>query len=152
MTRRSNVAAFAFWFLLFGLAAKSAGPATASASFSVSAVVQASCQASPARATFQTYAAAVANAASSVLVSCTHPTPYNISLSTDAANAPDVPALRMAAASLVLPSNFRRTLNWKPQSTTDNPSELISLLGADPHYTIDGSSAYPGEVTVVITY
>ncbi len=156
VTKRSSVAAFALWFLLFGLAAKSAGPATTSTSFSVSAVVQASCQASPTGTIFRTYAAALENAASSVSVSCTHPTPYSISLSTDATTAPDVPvlqlaALNLAAPRLVRPSNLRRTLN-KPQSTAGNASELLSILETDPRFTIDRSSAYPGMVTVIITY
>lgn len=157
MTRRSNVTAFAMWFLLFGLAAKSADPATASASFSVSTVVQSSCQASPTRETFRTYAAALANAASSVSIHCTHQTPYNISVSTDTTTAPDVPmlllaAVNLAAPSLAPPSDRRKTFNWKLQSTAGNSSGRPSLHEADPPYTIDGSSAYPGMVTVIITY
>jgi spore coat protein U-like protein len=156
VTRRSNVTAFALWFLLFGLAAKSANPATASASFGVSVVVQASCQASPTRESFRTYAAALANAALSVSVSCTLQTPYNISVSTDT-TAPDVPMLQLAAANLAAPSlallsDPRKTFNWKLQSTAGNASGRLSLHEADPPYTIDGSSAYPGMVTVIITY
>lgn len=72
-------AAFALGLLGAGLASTTALAATATASFAVSATVVSSCQATPPSvATYRTSAATITNAASSVAVTCTIPTPYNV--------------------------------------------------------------------------
>jgi len=76
---RSLSVAFAVGLLVAGLAPTPACAATASASFSVSATVVSSCQATPhLSAANGTPAFALANAASSVAIACTLPTPYTI--------------------------------------------------------------------------
>lgn len=73
--------AFALGFLMLNLAARPALAATSTASFGVSVTVQAACQVSAPARVSGAYATAAANAASSLSVACTNPTPYNVKLS-----------------------------------------------------------------------
>ena len=76
--KRSSIA-FALGLLWVGLASGFASAATATASFAVSATVVSSCQASPSSAAFYGVSAArMTNAASSVAITCTLPTPYSV--------------------------------------------------------------------------
>lgn len=157
MSTRFAAKAFVLWFLFIGLATKTAVPATASASFGVTTIVQASCQASPTRATFRTYAAALANATSSVSVTCTNPTPYDVTLGTDSTVAAVIAAFKLigsgsAVSSLALQSNVRKSFTWKPQSNAVAPTPMLALQAVNRPYVIDGASAIPGVVTVIITY
>jgi spore coat protein U-like protein len=71
---------FAMGFLAMGLTSSSALAATSTASFSVTATVVSGCQASSPASAFGTQTAARV-ALSSVSVTCTNPTAYNVSLS-----------------------------------------------------------------------
>jgi spore coat protein U-like protein len=69
-------------FLVLTLTARPLFAATSTASFSVTATVQATCQVStPAQASKANTAAWMANAASNVSVTCTSPTPYSVHFS-----------------------------------------------------------------------
>jgi|GEM_PF-6331826 spore coat protein U-like protein len=101
----------ALGFLSLLLVAMPAFAATATASFSVTATVQATCEVSaPATASKAYTAATTANAASNVSVTCTNPTPYNVSLGAggtadagrkeaDSASARQISALTASPAS-----------------------------------------------------
>lgn len=66
-------------FLVLDLSAMPLFAATSTASFSVTATVQATCQVStPAQASKADTAAWMANASSNVSVTCTSPTPYSV--------------------------------------------------------------------------
>ena len=71
--------AFALGLIGAGLASKTASAATATASFVVSATVVSGCQASPPSAAVNgASTTTMTNAASSVAVTCTLPTPYSV--------------------------------------------------------------------------
>jgi spore coat protein U-like protein len=73
--------AFALGFVALNLFSRPALAATSTASISVSATVLAACQVSAPATAFGTYSVAGASATSALSVSCTMPTPYNVSLS-----------------------------------------------------------------------
>ena len=83
MRMNPTLPVFAFGFLVSGLALSPALAATATATFTVSATVVSGCQATPNTQGFNSYAAATANATSAISVTCTRPTPYEVSLSTE---------------------------------------------------------------------
>ncbi len=87
---------FALCFLASALASKPAHAATLTASFSVSATVVSSCRASAPATAFGTYSAAGTNATSSVSVTCTNPTPYNVSYGTSLATSATATKRKMA--------------------------------------------------------
>jgi Spore Coat Protein U domain len=148
---RFHATAFASWFLLLGLGSRTAGPATATSSIGVSAIVQASCQASPTATTFPTYTSAAAYAAASVSVNCNHPTAYSVSISRDSAVAPEVRMFKLplsnAAAGLGIEAALKRGFNARPQANSSTASQE-----ANRPYAIDGARELPRVVTVVITY
>ena len=82
----SASSAFALGLLVLWLPSRPALAATPTASFGVSAMVQATCVVSASDAKFGTYAEAMVKATSTVSVSCTNSTPYNISLSASPAS------------------------------------------------------------------
>ena len=75
--------AFALGFLASGFASKPALAATLSSSFSVSVTIVSSCRASAPATAFGAYTAAGVNATSPASITCTSPTPYNVSLSAE---------------------------------------------------------------------
>ena len=74
--------ALALGFLASGLASRPALAATSTASFSVTATVQSSCQVSAPATASGTYTVTRANASTPVSITCTNPTPYNVGHST----------------------------------------------------------------------
>jgi len=74
--------AFALSFLASALASRPSLAATRTASLSVTVTVVSSCQVSVPSTASGTYTVTRANAATSVSVACTNPTPYNVSHST----------------------------------------------------------------------
>lgn len=74
--------AFALGLLASGQASRPIHAATLTASLVVTVTVVSSCQVSSPATTAATYAPVRANAASSISVTCTMPTPYNVSHNT----------------------------------------------------------------------
>lgn len=81
MSMRFALSIFALGILASGLALRTAAATTASASFGVTATVQASCRTTTNAIAFRTFAAAVVNTTSPVSVTCSNSVPYNVSLS-----------------------------------------------------------------------
>ena len=76
----SAVRAAVLGFLALGLSSTSAFAATATANFNVTATVSATCIVSATALSFGSYTGAVANAQSSVNVTCTNTSPYDVGL------------------------------------------------------------------------
>ncbi len=76
---RVSLPVLAFGILVSSLAVRPAVAATAGTSFSVTTVVEVSCQVSITPSRFRTFAAK-SNAASAVSVTCSNSAPYNVSL------------------------------------------------------------------------
>src|SRR3954451_19028209 len=114
----SMKSAAALSILALGLASTPANAVTTvTASFGVSATVQATCLVSATALTFGTYTGVVANSTSFVSVTCTNTTPYNVGLSAGQATGATVTTRKMAgpASALLSYSMFSdsaRTVNW----------------------------------------
>lgn len=150
--------AIALGLLASGLASRPALAATSTASFGVTATVQSSCQATAPVSAFGNYATA---GASPVSVSCTHPTPYNVSLSADltasAAMKMTGPAKALLGYGLLLNSahtNERgRTAGMDTLAGSGNGSSRAQASysqTAQARYVSSG--AFADAITVTVTY
>jgi len=126
--------AFALVLLGAGTASKPAPAATSTASFTVSATVVSSCQASPpSAAAHGTFSASMTNAASAVAVTCTLPTPYSVVARAVVASEAGAPTRRTTAAG----SGFSqaRSVDTHGANEQELPPE-----------------AHPGIIVVTVTY
>lgn len=161
---KSPLSVFALSFLAFGLAPRPAVAATATASFSVTATVQANCLVSASAATFGVYTGAVLNAASGVSVTCSHPTPYNVGFSAGLASGAAVVTLKMSGSvssllGYALASNPQGTVNWGQTvgaNTVGGPgndsAKMLSVQGQVSTGEHVASSEYGDTITVSVTY
>lgn len=135
---------------------KPALAATSTASFGVSAMVQSACQASTPVSAFGNYANA---GRSPVSVTCTNPTPYNISLSADL-TTPAI--LQMIGTDKVFPDYVLLLASAYGQRVRDGAATISgSASGSHQGYAVYGQSAHAWHVssgafadvvTVTITY
>jgi len=158
---KSALSVLALGFLAVGLAPRPLVAATASASFGVSATVLATCLVSAAPMRFGTYTRAVLNATSSVSVTCTNPTPYNLSLSSGL--TPGAPVVTPKMTGFV-----PGLLGFAPGSTSQGTAQMLGAgtvagAGNDSAQTLSvqgqvsagqhvASSEYGDTITVAITY
>lgn len=156
--------AFALGFLASGLAPRPALAATASASFAVTATVQAACQVSSPATAFGVYTTIGTNATSAVSVACTHPTAYSVDLSAglaavDTATAQKIRGPASALLGYALLSEYARTVNLGRTAGTDpvtgtgngsSPAHAVFGRTAGAQYVASG--AYADTITVTVTY
>jgi spore coat protein U-like protein len=166
---RSNSKKFALpamllGFMVLGLASRPVLAATATTTFGVSATVQATCLVSATAMAFGTYTGAVATSTSTVSVTCTNTTPYNVGLSAGLATSATVTTRSMTgpAAALLsysLFSDAARTVNWGQTIGTDTvtgtgngAAQPITVYGqvAAAQYVAPG--AYADTITATVTY
>jgi len=130
---------FALGLLASALASRPDIAATLTASFSVTATVNSSCQVSAPATASRSYTTARANPASSVSVNCTNPTPYNVSYSSGP--APSITTtMRKTAGSETVPGNG----NGSPQ-----PGAAFGQPAGARH---DVPGANADLVTITVTY
>jgi spore coat protein U-like protein len=105
------------------LAAVPVAAATATASFAVTASVQATCAISTTPLAFGTYSGVQVDATSTILVTCTNTTPYNIGLGAGTGTGATVAARKMTGGAALLNYSLSRdsgrTLNWGTTVATD---------------------------------
>jgi spore coat protein U-like protein len=161
---RFRLSIFAFSLALSTLVIGHAAGATASASFSVSATVQAGCVVSAQPLRFGINVGAAPSGASPVSVNCTHSTPYNIGII--AAAQPNASRaewnMRGPESSLryyALSSNSARIVNWAQKAESELVTEvskgaLQALLvdGHIPAAQFVASGAYTDAIIVTVTY
>jgi spore coat protein U-like protein len=153
--------ALALGFLVSSLASTPVLAATSTASFGVSAMVLASCQASAPATAFGTYTAGGKNATSNVSVTCTNPVPYNISpeegVMTGATRKMTGSASALLGGSLL--PDTAHTVNWGRKVVTD--AVLRTGNSSFQPRTQYGQTAgvrqmvpaeYADSVTVTVTY
>ena len=155
---------FALGFLALGLGSKPVFAATRSASFAVTVTVLSSCQASTPATAFGIYSAAGGNAASPVSVTCTSPTPYNVSLSAELASSTTTTTRKTAGSALdslrsALLPNSAHTVNWGRMTgmgtvagTGSGPSQPRAGYGRTAWPQNVAPGAYADSVTVTVTY
>lgn len=164
MSMKSASAVLALGFLMSGLSSRSVPAATPTASFGVTATVQAACQVTANAMAFGAYTAAALNATTTVSVTCTNTTPYNVGLSAGLAPGATVTTRKMtgpgsALLSYALVSNPQGTVNWGQTVGTDTVAGIGN--GAAQAFTVYGrilgeqyvaNGAYADTITVTVTY
>jgi spore coat protein U-like protein len=150
--------------LALGLGPTSAIAATATTTFAVTATVQATCLVSATPMAFGTYTGVSATSSSTVSVTCTNTTPYNVGLSAGLATGATVTSRSMTgpASALLgysLFSDASRTVNWGQTVGTDTvagtgngSAQAITVYGqvAAGQYVAPG--AYADMITATVTY
>lgn len=158
---KSELFLIALGFLTAGLAQRPALAATPNASFSVTAIVQAGCQASAVATAFGIYETAGANSASAVSIACTIPTPYNVSYSAERASRVTRMMTGYASAlpdQSLLPQSAHTT-KWGWMAWTD----IVARTGGgsiQPHAVFVQTAgaefvapgAYADTITATVTY
>jgi len=150
---------------IFGFASTPASATTTvTTTFGVSATVQSTCLISATALAFGTYTGVVDNATSTVTVTCTNTTAYNVALSPGLFSGATVTTRKMAGPSssslnYSLYSNSGMTTNWGQTSGTDTVagtslgvSQNIIVYGQIPasQYVTPGS--YADTITASIIY
>jgi spore coat protein U-like protein len=162
---KSGLSAFALSFLALGLASRPAVAATtATTTFAVTATVQATCLVSATAMAFGTYTGVLANSTSTVSVTCTNTTPYNVGLSAGLATGATVTARKMTgpAAALLgyaLFSDAARSVNWGQTIGTDTvtgigngSAQALTVYGQTAAAQYVAPGAYADTITATVTY
>jgi spore coat protein U-like protein len=136
--------------------------ATQTTTFQVTATVQATCTISATALAFGTYSGATLNATSSVSVTCTNTTPYNVGLNAGLASGATVTTRQMQNGSVLLNyalySNAGMTTNWGNTSgswvggTGNGSLQTLTVYGqvASGQYVTPGS--YADTITATVNY
>lgn len=160
---KSAILTAAVGFMALGATATSAFAATpVSTTFAVTATVQATCVVSATSMVFGTYTGLVAASSSTVSVTCTNTTPYNVGL--DAGLAGGTVATRSMKSGAVL-LNYKLTRdaafaqNWGITSGTDTSAgtgngsaQAITVYGQVPAGQYVTPGAYTDSITATVTY
>lgn len=152
-----------FAFAIGGLLAVPAHAATSTASFPVTATVQASCVISAAALAFGTYTGVQADGSSTVTVTCTNSTTYNVGLNEGIASGATVATRQMTAGAATLNyALFRdasRRLNWGTTVSADTlagtgngSAQSLTVYGRVSASQFVDPGAYSDTITATITY
>lgn len=138
--------------------------ATTTTTFAVTSTVQATCVVSANNLAFGTYNGTQTDATTSISVSCTTTTPYNVGLNTGTASGATVTTRQMTgpSASLLNYSLFRdsaRTLNWGNTVGTDTvtgtgngTAQVLNVYGTVPAGQLVTPGSYSDTIVVTVTY
>jgi spore coat protein U-like protein len=163
MSNKFASSAFALCILASGLVARPILAATPSASFAVTATVQAGCLVSPAASAYWIYTAPVTNAISAVSVTCTNAAPYVVDLRAGLASGATVSDRRMTGPVSALlgfepVSKFPAIVNWSQTVGNDKAqiwnlsSPALSVVSQVLARQYVAASAYGDTITVTVTY
>ena len=137
--------------------------ATATSTFPVTATVQATCNISAGALAFGTYVGAQVDTSSTISVTCTNSTAYNVGLSEGSAAGASVTTRQMAAgAGLLNYALFRdasRTLNWGKTVATDTlagtgngSAQSLTVYGRVVASQFVDPGSYTDTITATVTY
>ena len=156
--------AAAFGFLALGPASIPAGATTQTATFLVTATVAATCTISTTPLAFGSYTGALSQVNTTVTVTCTNTTPYNLGLSAGLATGATVTARSMTgpASALLSYQLFRdagHTLNWGVTIGTDTvpltgtgAAQVETVYGQIPAGQFVTPGSYADTITATVTY
>jgi len=159
------------WFLagitaaLLLLAGREAGASTATGSFNVQVTIASTCVVTGATALnfgTQGVLAAAVNQTSTITVTCTNTTPYNIGLN-QGVNGSTVTARQMSSGSAPINyslfSNSGMTTNWGQTVGTDTVAgtgngsgQAYTVYGQIPAQSTPAPGTYTDTITVTVTY
>lgn len=146
------------------LGATSAGAATATSTFTVSATVQATCSVVTAPLAFGAYTGTVLAGVTTVSVTCTNTTPYSIGLNAGTSVAATVTTRKMtgtasATINYGLYSDAAHAVNWGNTPSTDTvagvgtgSAVVATVYGQMPAAQFVAPGAYSDTITATITY
>ena len=158
------LSAYLLGFMALGLCALPADAATATNSFAVSATVASTCLVSATSLGFGSYTGLVVPASSTVSVTCTNTTPYNVGLSAGLGTGATVTARKMTgpASALLAYGLFQdagHTVGWGVTAGTDTvagtgngATQPITVYGQIPTAQYVAPGAYADTITVTVTY
>ena len=138
--------------------------ATTTTTFQVTATVLSTCQVSATGLAFGNYTGAQTNATSTISVTCTNTTPYNVGLDagTSAGATVTTRAMTGPAGALLgyaLYSDAARSVNWGNTVGTDTvtgtgtgSAQALMVYGRIPAGSLPTPGAYADTVTVTVTY
>ena len=144
--------------------ASSASAATVTTTVAVTATVQATCLVSATSLAFGTYAGLQVDATSTVSVTCTNTTPYNVGLNAGLATAATVTTRKMtgptsAVLSYSLFSDTAHTTNWGSTVSTDTLAgvgtgavQALTIYGRIPASQFVTPGAYTDTITATVTF
>ena len=137
--------------------------ATATGSSTISATVQATCLISATSMAFGAYAGAVLDTTSTISITCTNTTPYNVGLNAGVGTGATVTNRKMmSGAALLNYALFRdagRTLNWGATVATDTLAgtgtgvlQSLTVYGRVAAGQLGTPGAYTDTITATVTY
>ncbi len=137
---------------------------SATASFTITATVQARCTVTATDLAFGNYSGTLINATSTITATCTKTTAYNVGLNAGTATGATVTSRKMTgpSASTLNYSLFRnttRTLNWGNTVGTDTvagtasgAAQALTVYGSIPAAQYVRPGSYSDTITVTLTY
>ncbi|HEX7389293.1 MAG TPA: spore coat U domain-containing protein [Acidiphilium sp.] len=150
--------------LICGIPLTSARAATATTTFAVTATVQATCTVTATNLAFGTYTGVVDDASSTVSVTCTDTTPYNVGLNAGTATGATVTTRKMTGPSTSLLGyglyqDSAYTKNWGQTVGTDTVAgtgtgavQDLTVYGQVPAGQYVTPGAYSDTITVTVSY
>jgi spore coat protein U-like protein len=150
--------------LALGLPQSPAMAATATTTFQVTATVAATCLISATTLAFGSYTGALVNASSSISVTCTNTTPYNVGLDAGTAAGATVTTRKMTgpASALLNYALYRdaaHAQNWGTTVGTDTvagtgngSAQTLTVFGQLPANQFVTPGAYTDTITATISY
>ena len=150
--------------LAFSLTSAPAVAATATTTFAVTATVQATCAVTATALGFGTYVPTAASAAAStVSVTCTNATPYNIGLDAGTFSGATVTNRSMtgpgsASLNYALTSDSAHTINWGNSAgswvagTGNGSAQPVTIYGQVAAGQYVGPGAYSDTITATVNY
>ncbi|MBD3828781.1 MAG: spore coat U domain-containing protein [Stenotrophomonas sp.] len=138
--------------------------ATATTTFQVTATVLATCQVSATPLAFGNYAGSQTDATSTISVTCTNGTAYNVGLDAGTADGATVTTRKMtgpggALLGYALYSDSARITNWGNTVGTDTVTgtgtglaQTLTVYGRIPAGSMPTPGAYADTITVTVTY
>jgi spore coat protein U-like protein len=138
--------------------------ATSTSTFQVSASVTATCQISATNLAFGAYTGTLASATSTVTVTCTNSTPYNVGLDPGTSTGSTVTTRKMtgpagAVLAYTLSRDSAHTLNWGDTVGTDTESgsgngtaQALTVYGQVAASQFVAPGNYTDTITATVTY
>lgn len=154
--------AAAIGILAFGLGTTPASATTVTTTFGVSATVQATCLVSASAMDFGTYTGAVATGSTTVSVTCTNTTGYNVSLSAGSGGSVTTRQMVGPNSAVLNYGLFRDSAyknNWGVTVGTDTvagtgngSAQTLNVYGQVPAGQYVAPGTYSDTITATVTY
>ncbi|MHB1494793.1 MAG: Csu type fimbrial protein [Acidithiobacillus sp.] len=150
--------------LALGLLSGQAQAATAATTFSVTATMMPNCTISATNLAFGSYTGALVDATSTISVTCTNTTGYNVGLNAGTSSGATVTTRKMtgpagATLAYALYQDSAHTINWGNTVGTDTVSgtgngsaQTLTVYGQVPAGQFVTPGAYTDTITATITY